>query len=177
MGAGVTGIVASIKRDDGSAQVTYDGRPLYYFAKDTKAGDTKGQDVGEVWFVAAVDGSVPAAPVDTIAAVTGGPSGTYLTGEDGKTLYVFSKDTTPSVSTCTGDCLVDWPPFANGGRDVFVAGDGVTGVIAEDASGQVTYDGRPLYYFKDDAAAGDVKGQGVDAFFVATVDGSIPAAP
>jgi predicted lipoprotein with Yx(FWY)xxD motif len=155
--------------------VTYDGRPLYHFAKDTKAGDTNGQDVGEVWFVAAVNGSVPPAPIYTIAAVTGGPSGTYLTGEDGKTLYVFAKDTTPGVSTCTSDeCLEEWPPFANGGRDVFMAGAGVTGVIAENADGQVTYDGRPLYYFKDDAAAGDVKGQGLDEFFVATVEGSLP---
>jgi len=176
MGDGVAGVVASIKRDDGSTQVTYDGRPLYHFAKDTEAGDTKGQDANEVWFVAAVDGSLPAAPVYTIEMVTGGPSGTYLTGEDGKTLYVFDKDTTPGVSACTDtECLDEWPPFVNGGRDVFVAGDGVTGVVAEDADGQVTYDGRPLYYFKDDAAAGDVKGQGLDGFFVATADGSMPA--
>jgi predicted lipoprotein with Yx(FWY)xxD motif len=175
--AGVTGVTAAIKRDDGSTQATYDGRPLYHFAKDKVAGDVLGQDVGEVWFVAATDGSLPPAPIYTIDVVTGGPSGTYLTGEDGKTLYVFAKDTVPGVSTCTGDCLVDWPPFENGGRDVFVAGDGVTGVIVEVPSGQVTYDGRPLYYFKDDAAAGDVKGQGEDDFFVATVDGSMSTAP
>jgi predicted lipoprotein with Yx(FWY)xxD motif len=61
---------------------------------------------------------------------------------------------------------------------MFVAGDGVTGVIGlatqADGSQQVTYDGRPLYYFKGDAAAGDVNGQGVGGvWFAATVDGSL----
>lgn len=42
---------ANIKREDGAAQVTYRGYPLYYFAKDQKPGDTLGQGVGGVWFV------------------------------------------------------------------------------------------------------------------------------
>ena len=41
--------------DDGSAQVTYNGWPLYYFASDAAPGDTNGQGVGDVWF--AVDAS------------------------------------------------------------------------------------------------------------------------
>lgn len=175
-GDGVTGVVGTIARPDGSMQATYDGRPLYYFTKDTAAGDVKGQDVGEIWFVAAVDGSVPAAPVYPIALGTGAAA-TFLTGEDGKTLYFFSKDTTPGLSTCTGDCLTAWPPFNNGGRDVFTAGPGVTGVVGEavqaDGKRQATYDGRPLYYFQGDAAAGDVTGQGVGGFYAATVDGAV----
>ncbi|MDP9481798.1 MAG: hypothetical protein M3P84_01080 [Chloroflexota bacterium] len=51
-GAGVTGTLATIKRDDGTDQVTYNGVPLYYFAADAKAGDTTGQGVGDVWFIA-----------------------------------------------------------------------------------------------------------------------------
>jgi len=38
-------------RDDGTQQVTYNGVPLYYWAKDTKPGDTLGQGVNGVWFV------------------------------------------------------------------------------------------------------------------------------
>jgi predicted lipoprotein with Yx(FWY)xxD motif len=38
-------------RDDGTQQVTYNGAPLYYWAKDTKPGDTTGQGVNGVWFV------------------------------------------------------------------------------------------------------------------------------
>jgi predicted lipoprotein with Yx(FWY)xxD motif len=44
------------KRTDGSMQVTYNGWPLYYFAKDTKPGDVIGQNVGSVWFVITPDG-------------------------------------------------------------------------------------------------------------------------
>ena len=41
-----------ITRNDGTYQLAYNGWPLYYFAGDTKAGDTTGQGVGEVWYVA-----------------------------------------------------------------------------------------------------------------------------
>lgn len=43
----------SISRDDGKKQTTYKGLPLYYFFKDTNAGDTAGQGVNNVWFAAA----------------------------------------------------------------------------------------------------------------------------
>jgi predicted lipoprotein with Yx(FWY)xxD motif len=44
-------LLGTIKRDDGSTQVTYNGWPLYYFADDTAAGDTNGQGLGDVWFL------------------------------------------------------------------------------------------------------------------------------
>ena len=51
-GAGIDASkLGTTKRTDGSMQVTYNGWPLYYFAKDTKPGDTTGQNVGSVWFV------------------------------------------------------------------------------------------------------------------------------
>jgi predicted lipoprotein with Yx(FWY)xxD motif len=42
----------TITRSDGKKQTTYKGWPLYRFAGDTKPGDTKGQGVKDVWFVA-----------------------------------------------------------------------------------------------------------------------------
>ena len=33
-------------------QLAINGSPLYYYAADTKAGDTTGQGVGGKWFVA-----------------------------------------------------------------------------------------------------------------------------
>jgi predicted lipoprotein with Yx(FWY)xxD motif/plastocyanin len=56
-GDGVTGTLATISRNDGAKQVTYMGAPLYYFAKDTSAGDVKGQGFNGVWFVATPSGS------------------------------------------------------------------------------------------------------------------------
>jgi len=51
-GPGVTGALATIVRDDGTYQVTYDDAPLYYFASDTQPGDTTGHEVGGVWYLA-----------------------------------------------------------------------------------------------------------------------------
>ena len=41
-GTGVTGKLATITRDDGTTQVTYNGLPLYFFSGDTAPGDGKG---------------------------------------------------------------------------------------------------------------------------------------
>jgi predicted lipoprotein with Yx(FWY)xxD motif len=48
---GVPGSLGYTTRADGVKQVMYNGHPLYYFAKDTKPGDTNGQGVGVKWFV------------------------------------------------------------------------------------------------------------------------------
>ncbi len=48
---GVTGTVGSIATADGRKQVTLNGWPLYYFAKDKAAGDVAGQGVNQVWYV------------------------------------------------------------------------------------------------------------------------------
>jgi predicted lipoprotein with Yx(FWY)xxD motif len=41
-GAGVTGKLATITRDDGTTQVTYNGLPLYFFINDKAPGDANG---------------------------------------------------------------------------------------------------------------------------------------
>ena len=66
-GEGVTADkLGTITRDDGSTQVTYNGWPLYYFARDEKPGDTNGQNVGNVWFVIDPEGqAVRPAVVET----------------------------------------------------------------------------------------------------------------
>ncbi len=50
-GQGITGTFGVIQRSDNTFQVTYNHMPLYRFAKDTKAGDTNGQGVGNLWYV------------------------------------------------------------------------------------------------------------------------------
>jgi len=43
---------------DGTKIVTYNHMPLYYFIKDTQAGQTSGQGVGSVWYVVSPDGEM-----------------------------------------------------------------------------------------------------------------------
>jgi predicted lipoprotein with Yx(FWY)xxD motif len=40
-----------ISRDDGTKQLAYKGWPLYLYIRDTKAYETNGQGVNDVWFV------------------------------------------------------------------------------------------------------------------------------
>jgi predicted lipoprotein with Yx(FWY)xxD motif len=110
----------------------------------------------------------------TLTVVNGaGTLGKYMTGEDGKTLYIFKNDTVGSgKSTCSGSCADNWPPFVLEGEEKAVGGDGASGTIAtiarDDGKKQVTYNGAPLYYFAGDQKAGDTNGQGLNAkWFVA----------
>lgn len=41
-----------VMRDDGTKQWAYDGKPLYTFIKDKKAGETTGDGMKDVWHVA-----------------------------------------------------------------------------------------------------------------------------
>jgi predicted lipoprotein with Yx(FWY)xxD motif len=41
-----------VERDDGRKQWAYKGRPLYFWAKDAKPGDTAGDNFNNVWHVA-----------------------------------------------------------------------------------------------------------------------------
>jgi predicted lipoprotein with Yx(FWY)xxD motif len=57
---GVTGMLGTTKRDDGSTQLTVAGHPLYSYAGDQKPGQATGQNTninGGLWTVVAADGS------------------------------------------------------------------------------------------------------------------------
>jgi predicted lipoprotein with Yx(FWY)xxD motif len=54
------GKLGTTSASDGSAQVTYNGYPLYYYLADTKAGQTKGEGAdsdGGYWYVMSAAGS------------------------------------------------------------------------------------------------------------------------
>jgi predicted lipoprotein with Yx(FWY)xxD motif len=55
---GVTGKVGTIQTADGKMQVTINGMPIYYYAKDQAAGDITGQGVGGVWYLVAPSGEM-----------------------------------------------------------------------------------------------------------------------
>ncbi|MBC2639796.1 MULTISPECIES: hypothetical protein [unclassified Rhodococcus (in: high G+C Gram-positive bacteria)] len=54
-GAPLPGSVGTTTRPDGAEQATYDGHPLYRFAKDTAPGQTSGDGVKGTWHVVKVD--------------------------------------------------------------------------------------------------------------------------
>src|SRR5262245_55070575 len=64
-----------------------------------------------------------------VKVATDAKLGMYLTGEDGKSLYLFKKDSA-NTSACAGACASNWPPFTLEGADTVKAGTGVTGTIA-----------------------------------------------
>ena len=50
--AKATGDWTVVTRDDGKKQWAMKGKPLYYWSKDTKAGDRTGDNFNNVWHVA-----------------------------------------------------------------------------------------------------------------------------
>ncbi|MCH8224793.1 MAG: hypothetical protein IIC97_02880 [Chloroflexi bacterium] len=164
---------STITREDGSRQVTYNGWPLYLFSGDQVAGDANGQDSGGVWFTVSTNGG----PIQTNAAVNVGEGetlGPILVDASGRTLYLFTNDE-PSVSNCSGGCARSWPPLVT--VDDPAAGDGVDGgllgtVTREDGSAQVTYNGRPVYYYANDEKPGDTNGHDVGGvWFAVSISG------
>jgi predicted lipoprotein with Yx(FWY)xxD motif len=69
--AGITGTVGTITRSDGTIQVTYNGMPLYFFAKDGSVGQVTGNGVaGFSLAMATVASTQPAATQTTAPAAT-----------------------------------------------------------------------------------------------------------
>ena len=80
------------------------------------------------------------------------PYGKVLFDGKGGALYLFESDA-PGKSTCYGECAVEWPPFYAKGK--LEAGPGVKSKLLgkttrSDGRRQVTYAGKPLYYWYAD---------------------------
>jgi predicted lipoprotein with Yx(FWY)xxD motif len=111
----------------------------------------------------------------TVGTATSATLGTYLTGPNGMTLYMKTTDTA-NTSTCSGQCLANWPPLTVSAGQTPAAGSGVTGTLGthmgSDGKTWVTYNGLPLYYWVKDTKPGDTTGQGVGGFLVASASGA-----
>jgi predicted lipoprotein with Yx(FWY)xxD motif len=129
--------------------------------------------------------SAAAASPSESAAAAGGPTvnlgetslGSVLVDGDGKTLYIFTPDAASAgKSVCNGDCAAAWPPLLGDAAPTLgtglEAGDFTT-ITRDDGATQIAFYGMPLYYFAADAAAGDLKGQGLnDKWYVIGADGT-----
>ena len=70
-----------------------------------------------------------------------------------------------STSTCYGSCAAIWPPLLTKAKPI--AGPGVRASLLgttkrADGKLEVTYGGRPLYYFVSDHKPGQTTGQGLN---------------
>ncbi|HYN16970.1 MAG TPA: hypothetical protein VEY96_02635, partial [Actinomycetes bacterium] len=130
--------------------------------------------------------AAPAGPTTTAAqeasgatvAVANSSLGDVLVDADGRTLYAFTKDQ-GDQSACSGECAANWPALTG----TATAGTGAEAGLLSSAmqasgSSQVTYGGKPLYYYTPDTNPGDTKGQGVGTvwYVITPVAAGAPAA-
>src|SRR5215211_2148487 len=121
--------------------------------------------------------AAPAEPATTAAQAAGGTTvavasgtlGDILVDGEGRTLYAFTKDQ-GDQSACSGQCADNWPALTGTGAQASL----VSASMQANGANQVTYGGKPLYYFAGDAKPGDVNGQGVgDVWFALTANGEL----
>ena len=187
-------LLGEVTRSDGSKQLTIDGWPMYRYAKDTKAGDAKGQGVGGTWYAAAPDGKKAApgaeaeppaetAPVDPAGLSTRKDPklGEIVVDKNGMTVYRFTKDSAwPMKSACTGACLKKWPVVAPVDKDDTkgILKKGFVVFNRPDGEHQQTIDCWPMYTFSGDKKPGDTNGQGVGGtWYAAGPNGKPVGAP
>ncbi|MDB5146851.1 MAG: putative lipoprotein with conserved Yx(FWY)xxD motif [Mucilaginibacter sp.] len=171
-----TGLAATdfgvITNADGNKQTTYKGWPLYYYSKDVAATDLNGDGVGKSWFVAKPDYTVMVSYAQLIGndgnqytskGIAGTENSQYITDVNGRTLYMFTKDTFKTNKFSTGVAAHD----ANWPIDAVTAVQNVPSilnkadfdVITVFGQTQLVYKGHPLYYFgQDNSVKGSTKG-------------------
>ena len=161
---------ATIDRTDGSKQTTYKGWPLYYYSSDTAAGDTNGDAFNNVWYVAKPDYSLMYARAQLIGHdgknyledySEGEGLTSYLTDDNGNTLYIFINDTKDMNSYTNPDFSNNsvWPIAEIDLESIpSILDVGDFGSIEVYGRTQITYKGWPLYYFGQDSLRGDNKG-------------------
>ena len=169
--------IGTLRRPDGTFQVTYHGHPVYMFAFDLGNGAPPGLTNGEylidpaasgVWYTVTPGGTPD--PGTTTVRSEKAAGGSILAIKAGlthatATLYAFSTDT-PRMSTCGGQCAKFWPPVLT--THGVKAGPGVNqhmlGTLRRaDGTIQVSYNGHPLYFFAL-GLNGGTSGAGVPAF-------------
>jgi len=129
--------------------------------------------------------SAAAVTVRTASASVAGKTEAILVNSGGLPLYFYRSDTA-AKSLVTGGVATLWPPLTSAAPTAAGASGRLT--VVNDAHGQqVAYNGHLLYTFVSDHP-GQVTGQGVQNFFVATPGlapiasspaqgGMVPAAP
>jgi predicted lipoprotein with Yx(FWY)xxD motif len=111
---------------------------------------------GLVGATAAAHASAPAASHGAKVSLRHTSKGKVLVGPNGHSLYDFSSDT-KNHSNCDSTCRLYWHPLKS--KHAPRAGTGVRArFLGRTSAHQVTYHGKPLYYYVADTKPGQVKG-------------------
>ena len=105
---------------------------------------------------------------DVVAKVSTSPLGKIVVSGKAMSAYFFDMDKAHSgVSVCSGICSANWPAILTTTVKPHVAGiKGVVGSIPlKGGKHQVTINGRPIYTFAFDKAAGQINGQGAQGLW------------
>ncbi|WP_369032205.1 SCO0930 family lipoprotein [Streptomyces adonidis] len=184
-GAGIdAALLGEVTRADGTKQLTVGGWPAYYYAKDTAAGDIKGQGVGGKWYGLAPDGKkATLASLPGLSTRNDPKLGEIVVDKNGMTVYRFIKDEAwpKPVSACVGACLEKWPVVApvevNDTKGVQKKGL-MSFTRPDNGAKQMTVNCSPIYTFINDKEPGDTNGQGVGGTWYAVApDGKLVGAP
>jgi predicted lipoprotein with Yx(FWY)xxD motif len=104
--------------------------------------------------IAALTIAAPAEAAGTKITAARSDYGTMLWGPNRQAIYVFEKDGR-NRTNCKDECAKAWPPVYTSGKPA--AGKGVKssllGSIRRGGRRQVTYRGRPLYYYAHEGAS------------------------
>ena len=102
---------------------------------------------------------------------TSASAGSYLANSRGFTLYTYTNDVPNSgSSTCYSSCAANWPIFyaATVSIPPGLNASDFSVITRTDGTTQTTYKGYPLYFFAADHNPGEINGNNVGGFKVAT---------
>jgi predicted lipoprotein with Yx(FWY)xxD motif len=143
-------LVACGDDDDDDAPATQAETPAAETTADDSAESEQGSDEGGQSGGGGGGSSKPGIEITTADS----QFGEALFDSDQRAIYYFDKETSEQ-SECYDACAEAWPPVltegdpqAGGGADAKLLGT----TERDDGTTQVTYDGRPLYYYVDDPA-------------------------
>jgi predicted lipoprotein with Yx(FWY)xxD motif len=162
-GAQPLGQWKTLKREDGSAQWSYQGKPLYLFAADTNPGDVKGDGL-RFWHAVKIDAPPPEIPHPSGVTFVKSGSGYILADYHGRALYTKSSGEGMCDAECArGYFLYPAAMLAKGSRDWS---------ITTDANGirYWKYKGQALFTYEGDAKPADRGGESNPGWRAVTVE-------